>query len=100
MRHLFLVSQEHSGSWDWSKELSEQELFTEHARFVDDLVEKGVIVLGGPLDEKNVLLVVDAPSEQEVQEHFAHDPWIENGMLAVTAIRTWTVLLDSSSEDG
>ena len=97
MRELFLVYQEHSGPWDWSKDLREQALFAEHARFVDDLVEIGVIVLGGPLDEKHVLLVVDAESDEDVRAHFVTDPWIKAGMLTITAIRPWTVLLDGTT---
>jgi uncharacterized protein YciI len=96
MRQFFLVFQEHGGPWDWTKDLREQALFAEHARFVDRLVEKGVIVLGGPLDAKNVLLVVASGSEEDVRAHFVGDPWITNGMVTITAIRRWTVLLASS----
>lgn len=97
MRELFLVYQEHSGPWDWSKDLREQALYAEHARFVDDLVKIGVIVLGGPLDEKHVLLVVDAENDEDVRAHFVTDPWIKGGMLTITAIRPWTVLLDGTT---
>jgi uncharacterized protein YciI len=93
VRKLFLVHEEHGGPWDWSKGLREQELWDEHADFMDALVEDGFVVLGGPLDEKDVLLVVDAESEEAVRERFAADPWIENGMLAITSVRPWTVLL-------
>jgi len=98
MRVLYLVYQEHGGPWDWSKGLREQTLFEEHARFMNDLVEKNVVVLGGPLDDKDVLLVVDAASPEDVRAHFAHDPWIENGMLTITTIRPWSVLLDSTTQ--
>ena len=98
MRELFLVYQEHGGPWDWSKGLREQALFAEHAQFVDSLVEKGVVVLGGPLNEKDVLLVVDAPTAEDAQARFADDPWVRNGMLAITTIHRWTVLLDGTSE--
>ena len=98
MRELFLVYQEHGGPWDWSKGLREQALFAEHAQFVDNLVEKGVVVLGGLLNEKDVLLVVDAPTVEDAQAHFADDPWIRNGMLTITTVRAWTVLLDGTSE--
>jgi len=94
VRTLFLVSEEHGGPWDWSKGLREQEGWDEHAAFMDALVEDGVVVLGGPLDEKDVLLVVDAESEEALRERFAADPWIENGMLRITSIRAWTVLLE------
>jgi uncharacterized protein YciI len=97
VRELFLVYQEHGGPWDWSRGLREQRRFAEHARFVDGLVEEGVIVLGGPLDEKDVLLVVDAASEEAVRSCFARDPWIEDRLLTITAIRRWNVLLDGTS---
>ncbi len=96
MRRLFVVYQQHGGPWDWSKGLREQQLWDDHARFVDGLVEDGVVVLGGPLDEKEVLLVVEGESEAAVRARFAPDPWIENGMLSITEIRPWTVLLDST----
>jgi uncharacterized protein YciI len=93
MRKLLLVSMEHSGPWDWSKGMREQELWDEHAAFMDALVEDGFVVLGGPLDEKNVLLVVDADAEETVRARFEADPWIANGMLVITSVRPWTVLL-------
>jgi uncharacterized protein YciI len=96
MRKLFLVFQEHGGPWDWSRDLREQELFAEHARFVDRLVEEGVIVLGGPLDEKDVLLVVEAADADAARSRFVDDPWVANGMLTITAVRPWTVLLDGT----
>jgi uncharacterized protein YciI len=100
MRELFLVYQEHGGPWDWSKELREQALFEEHARFLDDLVADRVVVLGGPIDEKQVLLVVDAATAEGAGAHFADDPWITNGMVTITAIRPWKILLDGRSSPG
>jgi hypothetical protein len=94
VRPLFLVYQQHGGPWDWSKGLREQRLWDEHARFMDDLVEDGFVVLGGPLDEKDVLLVVEGADEASVRARFAPDPWIANGMIEITAIRPWTVLLE------
>ena len=98
MRKLFLVYEEHGGPWDWSKGLREQEGWDEHVAFMDALVEDGFVVLGGPLDEKDVLLVVDGKSEDALRERFAADPWIENGMLTITAVRPWTVLLEGRLE--
>jgi uncharacterized protein YciI len=76
--------------------MREQQSWDEHAAFMDGLVDDGFVVLGGPLDERDVLLVVEAESEAAVRERFATDPWIENGMLEITAVRPWTVLLDGS----
>jgi uncharacterized protein YciI len=98
MRELFLVYQEHGGPWDWSKGLREQAMFAEHAQFVDALVDQGVILLGGPIAEREVLLVVNASSDDDVRAHFSSDPWVESGMVTITAIRPWTVLLDGTAD--
>jgi hypothetical protein len=41
---LFLVSERRGGPWDWSKGLREQELFDEHADFIDRLVDDGFVL--------------------------------------------------------
>ena len=62
---------------------------------MDSLVDDGFILLGGPLEgDRDVLHIVDAPSEQTVRARFAEDNWHENGMLRVKSIEEWTVLLD------
>lgn len=100
MRHLFLVYEQHGGRWDWSKGLREQESWDEHARFMDGLVEDEFVVLGGPLDEQDVLLVVESADEAAVRARLAFDPWVENGMIAITSIRPWTVLLEGGVGSG
>jgi hypothetical protein len=37
---------------------------------------------------------VQSESEASVRARFATDPWIENGMLTITAVRPWTILLE------
>jgi hypothetical protein len=92
---LFAVRERRGGPWDWSRGLREQAGFGDHARFMDGLVETGFVVLGGPLQgDREVLLVVDAPGEEAIRERLAEDPWIMNGMLTVTSIERWTILLD------
>lgn len=62
---------------------------------MDALVDDGFILLGGPLAlEREVLHVVKAASENEVRRRLAEDLWHQNGMLTITSIRSWTVLLD------
>ena len=91
---FFAVRLEHAGPWDFSKGLREQEGWEEHAAFMDELVEQGFIVLGGPLTGDEVLLVSRADDEQEVRARLAEDNWAQNGMLAITSIQPWTILLD------
>jgi uncharacterized protein YciI len=93
-QELFLVRVERGGPWDWSKDMREQDLWPEHARFMNSLVDDGLILLGGPLDNgREAFHVVDAPSEQALRTRFAEDPWAENGMLTVKNVERWTILL-------
>ncbi len=65
---------------------------------MDELVDSGFVVLGGPLEgDREVLLVVDAPSEQAVHDRLAEDPWSANGMLRSVSVERWTILLDGRS---
>lgn len=62
---------------------------------MDALVEDGFIILGGPLaGEREIMHAISAPSEDAVRERLAQDNWHENGMLTITSIEPWTVLLD------
>jgi hypothetical protein len=61
---------------------------------MDELVDEGFIVLGGPLaDEYRNVHVVDAESEQEVRDTFARDPW-SGSHLEVDSVEAWTIRLD------
>jgi uncharacterized protein YciI len=92
----YAVRRRRDGPWDWSRDMREQAQWDEHARFMDGLVETGFIVLGGPLEgDREVLLIVEATSEEAVVERLAEDPWALSGMLRVVSIEGWTVLLDS-----
>ena len=52
-------------------------------------------MLGGPLQgEREVLVIVGAPDEDAVRQRFADDPWIRSGMLTLTTVERWTILLD------
>jgi hypothetical protein len=70
MAEYFLVKRAHGRSWDSSRPRREQQGWDEHAAFMDELVEKGVIVLGGPVgdgDGTHALLVMDVASEEEAR---------------------------------
>jgi uncharacterized protein YciI len=75
--------------------MREQEGWDEHARFMDELVAEGFIVLGGPLSgDREVLHLVRADSEDEIRARLDQDPWTPNGMLRTVSIERWTILLD------
>jgi uncharacterized protein YciI len=75
--------------------MREQAGWDEHARFMDNLVAEGFVLLAGPLEgDREVLWVVEAESEDEIRQRMAEDPWATNGMLSPKAIERWTVVLD------
>jgi hypothetical protein len=95
---LYAVRQRRGGPWDWSRGLREQPGYGDHARFMDGLVESGLVLLGGPLEgDREVLLVIDAPGAESIRKRLAEDPWIADGMLTVESIERWTILLDGRS---
>jgi uncharacterized protein YciI len=81
--------------WDPTRPLEEQSGWAEHAAFMDGLVEKGFIVLGGPLaDEWRVVHAVEAESEDAVRAALARDPWSATH-LRIESIEPWTIRLDA-----
>jgi uncharacterized protein YciI len=91
----FAVRLERGDPWDWSRDLREQDGFEEHARFMNSLVDEGFVVLGGPLaGDREVLHAISAGSEDAVRERLAKDNWHQNGMLTISSIEPWTILLD------
>ena len=80
--------------YDLSRPLEEQTGWSEHASFMDDLVERGFVVLGGPLaDEQRVVHAVEAESEDEIRRTLARDPW-SGTHLVIDSIDRWTIRLD------
>lgn len=95
---MFAVRLERGGPWDWSRDLRQQDGWDAHAEFMESLVRDGFIVLGGPIGgEREILHAVDAPSEEVVRERLAQDNWHQNGMLTITSVEPWTILLDGTN---
>jgi hypothetical protein len=95
---MFYVCVRRSGpQWDPARPLEQQSGWDEHADFMDGLVERGFVVLGGPLaDEHRVILAIEAGSEAEVRETLARDPWHETH-LVVESVDAWTIRLDGQA---
>jgi len=91
----YAVTREPGERWVSSLGMREQERWDEHAEFMDALAAAGFIVLGGPLGsgEKRSLLIVDAESEQEIEAALADDPWVPMGLLRITSVEPWQILL-------
>ena len=92
----YAVTQEWGDNWDPRRPMREQEKWNEHARFMNALAEDGFIVLGGPLDdEEKVLLIINAESRQAVEARLADDPWRPMGIRRIAKIERWEILLDA-----
>jgi uncharacterized protein YciI len=74
--------------------MREQDGWDEHARFMDALVEEGFILLGPLEGDRDVLHIIEAPSEEAVHARLGEDNWTQDGKLETVSIERWTVLLD------
>jgi len=92
---MFLVIRRQAGpQFDRSRPLEEQSGWDEHARYMDELVEQGAIVLGGPIGtEGRVALAIEAPSEGDVDALLARDSWSGSHLVTET-LEPWTLRLD------
>jgi uncharacterized protein YciI len=93
---MFLVQLRRTGpAWDRARPMEEQSDWPAHAAFMNELVDAGLIVLGGPLaDEVRVVHAVEAESEDEIRATLARDPW-SGSHLVVDRIEAWTIRLDA-----
>lgn len=81
---------------DLAKGTREQAHWDEHARFIDALVDQGVIMMGGPFeDEGGAMLIVRANDANEVMETMKHDPWHTHGILQLQSLKRWEIYIDT-----
>lgn len=92
---FFLVLEHRDGAeWQPGRPADDQAGWEAHAAYMDSLVGRGLIVLGGPLaDDRRVVLVFEAESEDAVRAVLAADPWIPSH-LSVESVEPWTIRLD------
>jgi uncharacterized protein YciI len=79
MKNAFVVISSLGPNRDRSKGVREQPFWDEHAAFIDQLVDNGFILMGGPLVgpdglPQGALLIVKAEDENEVTEKLKDDP--------------------------
>jgi uncharacterized protein YciI len=73
--------------------LEQQSGWSEHAAFMDSLVEDGHLVLGGTLPNGRTAHAMEASSEDELRAIWARDPWYASH-LVLEEIEPWTIRLD------
>ena len=96
MTSLFVVENAKGPDYDRSRGRREQHQWDEHAAFMDGLLERGVILFGGPVGDvdggENTLLIVRAENEEAVRAAFEPDPWYET-VLRLARVEPWTLWL-------
>lgn len=95
---LYLVGYRPGPDWDPDKPRREQAGWEEHAAFIDALSERGVVVLGGPLDERRALLVMQHQHGSTLQAQLAEDPW-NDGVLTIEYVEPWRLWLRPSIQE-
>jgi len=98
-RRVFAVINTRGPKWDHGKSMEEHEGWRAHADFMNALVADGFILLGGPLEgTRDVLLIVRAENEAEVEARLADDVWMVNDLLRHRSIAPWTLRLGALPE--
>jgi len=95
---LFVADRPAGAEWVPGLGARDQPLWDEHAAFMDELFERGVVALGGPFEDgSGALVVLRAESADAARELLAGDPWCNGGrdIQGIGTLRPWTVFLDS-----
>jgi hypothetical protein len=75
---MFTVTRAKGPNWDHARGIREQQAWEEHAAFADGLVDRGIVILGGPIssdsDDDVVLFAVNAVVEQVERESDPEHP--------------------------
>jgi uncharacterized protein YciI len=95
---VFAVTTAKGPNWDHARGNREQPFWDEHAAFADQLVERGVIIIGGPIasdDEDDIaLLAIEAADEDALRSIFDADPWTVHRVFLIKRVRVWSLWLD------
>lgn len=95
-KKVFAVMRARGPRWNDSLPMEGQEEWRPHADFMNALVAEGFVLLGGPLrGTRDVLLIVRAEDEQEIEARLAEDCWTVNGLLHTLYAHPWWLRLGS-----
>ena len=83
-------------AWDPQRGRREQAGWAEHAAYMDQLAEHGIVVLGGPVGDADadVVLVVEAFDRSAALALLAADPWLGT-VLTLKGVEPWEIWLRS-----
>lgn len=100
---VFAVTTAKGANWDHARDIREQAFWDEHGAFADELVDRGVVIIGGPVsggdDEDIALMAVEADDEDAVLSIFAADPWTVHRVFRLKSVRPWSLWLDGRARN-
>lgn len=93
-KRVFAVINTRGPNWNDDKPMEEQGDWRAHADFMNGLVAEGFVLLGGPLTgTRDVLLIVHARDEAEIEARLAQDVWVVRGLLSRRQVNPWWLRL-------
>lgn len=93
-RKLFAVVRRRGPRWNDAEPMEGQQDWRRHADQMNAMVADGFMVLGGPLvGTRDVLLIVRAADEAEIESRLAADCWTINGLLSTVQLAPWWLRL-------
>ena len=100
-RRRVLVRWAAGPGWGRGESIREQPGWEEHAAFIDDLVERGIFVMGGPLrDNSGSISMLDGVDAEAARRIVLEDPFVANGVFVLDEVLDWTIFVDELSGPG
>jgi uncharacterized protein YciI len=97
-RRRVLIKWAAGPSWARGESIRDQPGWEEHAVFIDDLVDRGIFVMGGPLrDNSGSLALLDGVDPEEAKRIVLEDPFVSTGVFVLDEILDWTIFVDELS---
>jgi uncharacterized protein YciI len=94
----FLCTLVHGPAWDNTHHIRDQNDWSDHAAFMDQLVDEGLIVVGGPVGSGDYTAhLVESDDRSSVLARLAQDPWAQDGHLTIGLLEPWSLWLDGRS---
>ncbi len=96
MGRIFAVVRSRGPAWDHGRPMEEQPDWAGHATFMEALHAEGFVLLVGPLEgTDDVLLIARADNADQIKARLADDPWEGSALLSLSSTVPWTLRLGS-----
>jgi uncharacterized protein YciI len=96
---LYLVAYGPGPAWALSKSRRDQTDWNAHGEFMDALVGEGVVIVGGPIDDRRAVLVMHERDPVHLRARLTEDPWYER-VVAIEQIAEWSLWLSPRRPGG